>query len=368
MKISVILVFSCNTNTFDIAGNVTQTGNGTTLTVAGLLYEQDGNIPAPDARVTIHQLTAANQTSSGIALKKSASGMETVFTDAQGKFVFNSLQSRGPYMIEADQGETLFVMIEYVAINENDSVVNVEDTLKAPGSIKAVVCFDYPDMRVEKATFTLYAYYKSDPNDQRSSSGWYSKGYGDEWIENANNCNGDITIDNLAEGLYTISIDIGFPIDFKVKGGSFHLKRPVIFIKSGQVTDLGTLRFPEMDIPDVEQCWGWPEYDSSTGSIRIGWKWNISDTDKVSGVNIYQQSISKLPLKINAVPVRDTVFVDTGFWDFPRRPEIYDFWWDSTPGVRNPFDTISHGNYVIQVLSICPNYFLMSVDKNGKES
>jgi hypothetical protein len=394
--ICTLLVLSCSI--MDLAGNTTQTGNGKTQTVAGVFYEPDGTTPAPGARVTIHQLGASNQINSGNVLKKSVSGMGTVYTDAQGKFAFSSLQDKGPYMIDAEQGETLFAMIEYVAFNGDDTLVDVMDTLKEPGSAKAVVCFNYQDMRVEKATFEFSSYYQSEFDGSMPYDFIFTKGYGAAWIDSAHNCNGVMTFNNMPEGLYTLRAVIKFPIDENGnKEKDVCLKKPGILVKSGQVTDLDTLRIPEMLVPNVEQCG--IRYDIPTGTIQVDWSWNAKDTDNVSGVNIYQQSISKFPLKINADPIKGPVFTDTGFWDFPRRPEIQTEWMDSTydtiifndtmPFVDiisidnkmapydkiipksdtfHLFDTIPHNQYTIPVQTITPAFFLMSVGKNGNES
>jgi hypothetical protein len=359
--ICTLIVLSCSF--IDLAGNTTQTGNGTTQTVAGVFYEPDGTTPAPGARVTIHKLGAGKQINSGNALKKSVSGMGTVYTDAQGKFAFSSLQDKGPYMIDAEQGETLFAMIEYVAINRDDSVVNVSDTLKTPGSFKAVVCFDYADKRVEKVTFELTSYCFSNPEEQFPASFYFTSKNDTGWIDSAYNCNGVLNSNNLPEGLYTFRAWINFPMNQYEKKSNVYLKKPAIFIKSGQVTDLDTLRFPEMDVPDFELCGAGNDFEK--GAVHIIWKWNAVDTDKVSGVNIYQHSLLKLPLKIAFIPLKDTIFVDTGFWDLPRRPEIVEFWLNPRDSTS---DTYPHGGYTIPVESICPAYYLMAVDKNGKES
>jgi hypothetical protein len=266
-------------------------------------------------------------------------------------------------MIEADQGETLYAMIEYVAINRNDSAVNVSDTLKTPGSLRAVVCFDYADKRVEKATFEITAYRFSNSDDPFLSHFYFTSKNDTGWIDSAHNGKGVLKFDNMPEGLYTFSARINFPLDLNEKKKNVYLKKPAIFIRSGQLTNLDTLRFPEMDIPDVEQCGGGSDFEK--GSVNITWKWNALDTDKVSGVNIYQQSLLKLPLKIAFIPLKDTIFVDTGFWDLPRRPEIFEYWLNP---IDTTFDTIPHGGYTIAIESINPSYYLMAVDKNGKES
>ncbi len=358
-----MLLFSCTITAPDQTGNTTQTGNGATIAVTGRFYEPDGRTPAPDARVIIHQLGANDQALSGSDLKKRAiTGLETVYTNDEGKFQFSASNGNGPFMIEAERGETLFAMIEYVALTGNDSAAYVEDTLKPPGAIKAVVCFDYPDVRVEKATFELNAYFKSDMNDAWSSNIYFARAYDADWIDSAHNCRGVLAFENLAEGIYTFRAIIKFQNNEKK---IVFLKKPMIAVKSRQVTDLDTLRLPEMDIPDVEQCWA-GGYDTITGAVHLGWRWNVSDTEKVSGVNIYQVNPPPaLPLKLNTIPVRDTVYTDTGFWDFPRRPKINNFWLNPED---TTFDTIAHDKYVIPVQSISVSYFLMSVDKNGNES
>ena len=362
-----LMVFSCTITTADLAGNSTQTGNGTMLAVAGVLFEPDGKTPAPDARVSIRQLESGDRAIPGAVLKKSGSAMET-FTDGNGEFVFGSLRDRGPYIIEADRGETLFAMIEYVAFAGTDSSVFVEDTLKAPGSIKAVVCLDYPDRKMGKTTFIagVYAYYKSDMNDTGFSNAQFSIGADSAWIDSAYECNGVIDFNNLAEGIYTFMAHIQLPYEeTKTKKRDLYLKKPAIVVTSGQVTDLDTLRFPEMDIPDVAWC-GAGGYDPITGTVHIYWDWNAWDTGKVAGVNIYQQLFSPaLPLKINAVPVTGTVFADTGFWDFPRRPIIEDIWLNPDDST---FDTVPSSSYSVAVQAIAVSYFLASVDTNGNEA
>jgi hypothetical protein len=237
----------------------------------------------------------------------------------------------------------------------------VEDTLKAPGSVRLVA--DYTSFSVHKRCFSLYPYYKSDPTDNRNNQAFY---YSDS--------NGLVVFNNLAEGLYTLTVTIK-PLLSDGKH-DIYLKKTMIVVMSGELTDLDTLRFSDAVIP-LPQNFN-IGYDSLTGSIKFSWHWNDSDTASVSGINFYQfVPPSLIPVKVNATPVTDTFFIDKEFWNLPRRPEIFDYKaWDT---IGYTLDTIGYDNNSnpvvdsipmmdsIPMQGVGPSYFVYSVDKAGNE-
>ena len=318
------------------AGNISQTGNSI-IGIHGVLFESDGVTPAQNATVAIEIQKAAPAGTSILAksapqLSKSGNDVfSTVTSDESGKFRFDDLVSSDFYRINAQRGDTVFAMIDWIVPETIDSVPSIADTLKKPASITGVVAYpaDTTDIYF---FFVIYLngniHYPSQGPDHYDPSQ-----FPPEMIYNYE-LNGKFSIHNIAEGEYDLIIE-----------KSFHpflgLRKESVKVRAGEVTDLDTLRLPLSPIPDIPVS---PNCDSTSRIVTLSWA--QPDTTIIKGVNIYGDpgpGIADGRMKLNQSPVTDTFFVDSSFAN----------------GLRKAYPALPNGGWT--------TYMVQGVDREGNE-
>lgn len=113
-----------------IAGTGSQAGNGR---IACVIFNEDGS-PASGAAVHLR----SSHYTAGLGLKNVSTCRRDVWTDGQGAFIIDSIDS-GNYCIEVNDGKSHAVFLT-CAINNRDSVVLLpKDTLLPTGTVKGIL-------------------------------------------------------------------------------------------------------------------------------------------------------------------------------------------------------------------------------------
>ncbi|MCX7725419.1 MAG: hypothetical protein N2053_01090 [Chitinispirillaceae bacterium] len=268
----LLLSLQCNINNNSNGG--TESGNAK---IIGMLYQKDGKTPAKGVCVMIRprkSLLFPN-------LSKEKIVYDSVFTDNEGRFLFDSTLDYGIYTIEALSGND-GVLIDFVVVKEGETPLKLPPyTLRPTGAIKGVIRF-------------------SEEGDPRKI---LILVYGIDRIIQVRN-DGSFEISNLAEGSYDLRIvptlDNYDVIDT--------MEIPVI---SGDTTELGEIILPFKGIPIVQGLSA--TYD--TMKIMVQLKWKSIDTSLISGYHVYRKNINSDTMsciaRLSAMPQKEIFFWDS---------------------------------------------------------
>jgi hypothetical protein len=203
----------------------------------------------------------------------------TITTDDLGRFAFDSTLDTGLYVIEGNSGDTAFCIIDSVWVVNKDSTVEVEDTLKAPGTITGVVYLPQGgDLgSVYVLVFGVNRFALPDST-------------------------GSFTLDSLAEGCYDLRVVSSLP-DYGV------FDTASVCVVSGGVTGVDSLRVPYTGIPVPTGLV--LTYDTLKQIVTLSWE--SDDTTVVKYYNLYRRNVDSNTVlaRLNESPVTDTVFVDS---------------------------------------------------------
>lgn len=253
----------------DIAGNSTQTGNPV---LTGKVFEQDGKLPAVNAKVFIRKRGDAvvfDTTSHNLG-----NGEISLTTDKNGCYKIDSLVP-GLYVIEARKGsgKSFHDSIKIIA----DSAQYVIDTLGKTGKITGIVYLsDGGDPR--KVFVLIYGFNRFVVPDS----------------------SGRFVFDSLAKASY----DLRFIPTLDLYGV---LDTSRITVLPEKITDIDTIKLPYQGIPLVKNIK--ITFDSMMSVAKI--QWNKADTVS-TGFYIYRKTVTtNSEVKMNQVPVADLFFIDS---------------------------------------------------------
>lgn len=336
------LLLFCNASTTDISGNSTQTGNGKTIALKGLIFEPDGTTPAPQAKITIRQMSTND-----LYLAKVKTETLTVYTDVNGNFFCNLQKNAAFYSMKAERGDSMYAMTSWMWEPMNDTFTMIIDTLKPPGSLRCVVDPDTLQY-IQKGYFELVSSTRfiTFADSHILTNIEYHRASMDSTYE--------FFFENLPEGEYTARISAKFSPDMEPV-----LFKRIVYVTSDQLTDLDTFQLTDGTTPFItSQQTG---YDELSGKNQITWSWYRKhlDSTRIRGVNIYDYNpATRQSIKLNDLVVQDTVFVDSGFWNPPRRPALHTF-----VGI----DEFGACPDSIAMRVIYPMYHIVPVNQNGDE-
>jgi hypothetical protein len=233
-------------------GNGSGIGNGV---VVAMLYNQNGT-PAVGVRVFIRPKKSLADTSGTGLPKRLAILAETdsVFTDTNGRYAFDTTLDTGTYVIEAASGNNA-VLIDSVAVKSKAATDTLPpDTLKPAGAIKGVIKL-------------------SEGGDPRKV---FVLAFGIDRFAKVN-VDGSFKFSGLARGTYDLRL-ISSLNNYGV------LDTVNISVKSSDTTDLDTIELPFTGIPTPKNLN--VSYDTLTQTVIL--KWDAADTSLIDGYNIYR--------------------------------------------------------------------------------
>lgn len=275
-----------------VANGGVETGNAK---VIGELKNPDGS-PAKNAKV---HLIPVNYDPHSIAKRLAKTGMlntaelrqailaefDSATTNDSGQYSFDSTTAAGIYNVLADSGSSKAAFQDSVTIPAGDTQTTVPtDTLKSPGSLRGVIRLQPSD---DSRTVFVIA-------------------LGTNAFTSPSNAVGDFSLANMAEGTYRVrllsTIDKYIPLDtfFSITSGTDGVLADTIYLPLKIPTPTGLTI----------------HYDTLKQIVTLSW--DRVDTTKVNAYNVYRKNVrvDSAEAKMTAVPLQDTVFVDsTGIQD-----------------------------------------------------
>lgn len=202
-----------------------------------MLYQRDGKTPAAGVPVVIRPRKSLADM--GSVLPKRLSSVDSVITDKQGRFAFDSTLDNGIYVIEAVSGNDA-VLIDFVVVKEGDRTLTLPPySLKPAGAIKGIIRLSEGD----DPRKVLVLIYGIDRLAQVKTDGSFK-------------------IANLAEAAYDVRI-VSSIDNYSVFDTT---DVPVI---SGDTTDLAEIRLPFTGIPLAKNIA--LAYDTSMQIVTLTW-------------------------------------------------------------------------------------------------
>jgi hypothetical protein len=270
------VVFTCSTG--DIAGNSSQTTNGNVL---GMLMQSDGETPAGGVSVT---LRPRNTLPIPDTAADTDSNSYTTVSNSSGHFDFDTLAiDTGLYIIEATKAELGACLIDSVLVSRN-TITEVKDTLRAPGAIQG----------------TIYLSEGGNPDEV------YIMAFGINRFAVADS-SGHFCFAPLSKGTYDLRI-----VTSLKTYGIVNIRQ--VRVTTADTTDLDTIGLPFTATPIPKN----PSFALDVPAQSVILRWNRLDTTAVKGYRIYRSTSDSDYVKLNAVLVTDTFFIDSSTTPFSR--------------------------------------------------
>jgi hypothetical protein len=317
-----LLATRCSSPT-KIAGNSSQTPNA----VVGILYQPDGKTPATGVRVHIRpQKTLADTFGTGLSKRLAVlAATDSVVTDSAGRYAFDTTLDTGTYVVEAASGNNAVLIDSVTVKNKAATDTLAPDTLKPAGALKGVIKL-------------------SEGGDPRKV---FVLAFGIDRFAKVN-ADGSFKFAGLAEAAYDLRL-ISSLDNYGV------LDTVGVSVRSGDTTDLDTIRLPFTGIPTPKNVR--ISYDTLKQIVTL--TWNKADTGLVKGYNVYRkyQSPDSNFVKLNNGILLDTFFLDTN----AQLDQSYDYF------VR-ALDTNMNEGLNSQITTVKITYFVYAGEDRSYEA
>ncbi|MBN1308647.1 MAG: hypothetical protein JXA18_12055 [Chitinispirillaceae bacterium] len=272
ISIAMFLVISCSQP--DLTGTATETEN-----VAGTLFQPDGETPAAGVYVVIRSKELLPELSGNVVPQRLYI-IDSVITDNNGNFSFDTSVSSGVYIIEAASGNNAVFIDSIEVITKKETIQLPPAILKPVGAIKGtIVLAEGGDPR--KVFILAFGFDRMALTDS----------------------NGTFTFNNLAEGTYNLRI-VSTLDDYSV------VDTMNIPVTSADTFDFGEIELPFLGIPTIHAIS--MEYDTLRQQVLLYWP--RPDTTKIKSYNIYRRAVDPVTAiftQLNFFPITDTFFIDS---------------------------------------------------------